>query len=88
MLGMNRNYFLLLLLFVLSVFWENSKEFIRKQDIKIQNIGVKSGLETTLGTRETYGGWGKKKLKLTTLPIILFIHVVCQLNSIVLAIQR
>ena len=33
------------------------------------------------------GGWGKIKLKLTTLPRI-FIRVVCRFNSIAFAIQR
>ena len=33
------------------------------------------------------GGWGKIKLKLTTLPRI-FIHVVCRFSSIAFATQR
>ena len=33
------------------------------------------------------GGWGKIKLKLTTLPRI-FIRVVCRFNSVAFAAQR
>ena len=35
----------------------------------------------------SYGGWGKMKVKLTTLPRG-FIHVVCRFHSIAFAIQR
>ena len=42
----------------------------------------------TLNICILFGGWGRTKLKLTTLPRILIVHVVCQINSIVFAIQR